>query len=107
MINFFIISLIAVPILGNPNFKDKEKLKQHHNHINPSNELLIVHMIPHSHDDLGWLKTVEQYFNGLQNDIYQANVEYVIDSYFVELQKDPNRRFIQVETKFFKMYPLK
>jgi len=28
------------------------------------NEHLYVHLIPHSHDDVGWLKTPDQYFTG-------------------------------------------
>lgn len=32
-------------------------------------EKINVHLIPHSHDDVGWLKTVDQYYVGANNSI--------------------------------------
>lgn len=58
-------------------------------------------MIPHSHDDVGWLKTVDQYYYGDRNDIQRAGVQYTIDSVVDELLKDSSRRFIFVEVAFF------
>lgn len=60
-----------------------------------------VHMLAHSHDDVGWLKTVDQYYYGSRTNIQQAGVQYIIDSVITELNLDPSRRFIQVETAFF------
>ncbi|KAK7250817.1 hypothetical protein RIF29_33527 [Crotalaria pallida] len=62
---------------------------------------LNVHLVPHSHDDVGWLKTVDQYYVGSNNSIQGACVENVLDSLVVALQKDPNRKFVFAEMAFF------
>jgi len=28
---------------------------------------LTVHMVAHTHDDVGWLKTYEEYYTGMEN----------------------------------------
>nr|XP_046229733.1 lysosomal alpha-mannosidase [Scatophagus argus] len=63
--------------------------------------MLNVHLVPHTHDDVGWLKTVDQYFYGARNDIQHAGVQYILDSVVDQLLKNPDRRFIYVETAFF------
>lgn len=63
--------------------------------------LINVHLVPHSHDDTGWLKTVDQYYYGEKQDIQRAGVQYIIESVVKELANDPDKRFIQVETGFF------
>lgn len=63
--------------------------------------MLNVHLVPHTHDDVGWLKTVDQYYYGSQTLIQKAGVQYIIDSVVQELLKDANKRFIYVESAFF------
>lgn len=63
--------------------------------------MLNVHVVPHSHDDVGWLKTVDQYYYGSKISIKRAGVQYILDSVMVELGLDPDKRFIQVEAAFF------
>ena len=60
-----------------------------------------VHLVPHSHDDTGWLKTVDQYYYGVNNSIQAAGVNYVISSVMTELEKNPERKFSFVEIAFF------
>ncbi|XP_056631268.1 lysosomal alpha-mannosidase-like [Diorhabda sublineata] len=62
-----------------------------------------IHLIPHSHDDVGWLKTVDEYFYGLNTEAVgrTISVHNIISSVVQELLRNPDRRFIQVETSFF------
>ncbi|GMP34301.1 hypothetical protein CsSME_00007221 [Camellia sinensis var. sinensis] len=68
---------------------------------------LNVHMVPHSHDDVGWLKTIDQYYVGSNNTIQEACVQNVLDSLIPALLADKNRKFIfaeQVTTHFLSIY---
>uniref|UniRef100_A0A2P2KS67 Alpha-mannosidase n=1 Tax=Rhizophora mucronata TaxID=61149 RepID=A0A2P2KS67_RHIMU len=58
---------------------------------------LNVHLVAHTHDDVGWLKTVDQYYVGSNNSIQGACVENVLDSLIPALLADKNRKFIYVE----------
>ena len=68
---------------------------------NSKEEKLQVHLVPHTHDDVGWLKTVDEYFYGANKTIQDAAVQYILDTVITELQKNPNRTFIYVEIAFF------
>ncbi|GAV59507.1 Glyco_hydro_38 domain-containing protein/Glyco_hydro_38C domain-containing protein/Alpha-mann_mid domain-containing protein [Cephalotus follicularis] len=63
-----------------------------------------VHLVPHSHDDVGWLKTVDQYYVGANNSIRGACVQNVLDSVISALLDDKNRKFIYVEIAFFQRW---
>ncbi|XP_021563703.1 LOW QUALITY PROTEIN: lysosomal alpha-mannosidase [Carlito syrichta] len=64
-------------------------------------DMLNVHLVAHTHDDVGWLKTVDQYFYGIMNDVQHAGVQYILDSVISSLLEDPTRRFVYVEMAFF------
>ncbi|VAI24288.1 unnamed protein product [Triticum turgidum subsp. durum] len=68
------------------------------------NGKLNVHVVPHTHDDVGWLKTVDQYYVGSNNSIQGACVQNVLDSLVPALLKDENRKFIYVEQAFFQRW---
>ncbi|KAK2656982.1 hypothetical protein Ddye_010034 [Dipteronia dyeriana] len=65
---------------------------------------LNVHLVAHSHDDVGWLKTVDQYYVGANNSIQGACVENVLDSVVEALRQDANRKFVYAEMAFFQRW---
>jgi Glycosyl hydrolases family 38 N-terminal domain len=83
---------------------EDENTHKHHGKHGEKDNHLYIHLIAHSHDDVGWLKTVDGYFSGTKVDIQDANVEMTLDTTIAELLKDTRRRYTQVEMKFFSMW---
>lgn len=66
---------------------------------------LYIHLIPHTHDDVGWKISVDQYFSGTgRMDVSLTGVDLILDNTIRELIKDPKKRFSYVEMKFFTMW---
>eukprot|EP00095_Tigriopus_kingsejongensis_P008381 maker-scaffold9_size846264-snap-gene-1.9 protein:Tk08381 transcript:maker-scaffold9_size846264-snap-gene-1.9-mRNA-1 annotation:"lysosomal alpha-mannosidase-like" len=84
-----------------------EKASCGYDSCNPTKpDVINVHLVPHSHDDVGWLKTVDQYFTGTNRANWEwenqkPGVQYVLDSVVKELAFYPEKKYIQVETAFF------
>jgi len=56
-------------------------------------KLINVHAVPHTHDDVGWLETMDGY--------YECCVRNIITTVVDALAADPTRRFTYVEMAFF------
>ncbi|KFM74952.1 Lysosomal alpha-mannosidase, partial [Stegodyphus mimosarum] len=59
-------------------------------------DMLNVHIICHTHDDVGWVHTVDTY--------YHMWVREIITSVINNLMQNENRKFIYVETAFFSQW---
>ena len=69
-------------------------------------EKLNVHIIPHTHDDLGWVKTIDEYYVGANDTVENAyaGVQYILDGIYKALMNDPNKKFTYVEIAFFSIW---
>jgi hypothetical protein len=65
---------------------------------------LTVHIIPHSHMDVGWAKSVDEYFTGFDGRTSHAKVEQILEEVIFSLLMDSSRRFCIAEMKFFSMW---
>eukprot|EP01041_Mallomonas_annulata_P000682 gene682-1305_t len=69
-----------------------------------SEDTITVHLVTHTHDDPGWLKTMDQYFHGSNNTIYFAGVQYILDTVVQILSDDKRKKFSYAEMSFFTMW---
>ena len=67
-------------------------------------EKLTIHLVPHTHDDIGWLKTIDEYYSGTDMSIAIANVSKILDTVIDALILDETKVFTYVEMKFFSMW---
>ena len=61
-------------------------------------------VIAHTHDDVGWLKTVDEYYSGTNSSITLAGVQWILDSVITSLEENPERVFNYVEQAFFQRW---
>ena len=67
-----------------------------------SGEELIIHVVCHTHDDPGWLWTLDDYFMG--TDHCHVSVKRILDNMVVSLSNKEDRKFSYVEMSFFKLW---
>ena len=65
---------------------------------------LTVHIVAHTHDDVGWEKTYEEYYTGMEGKKMHARVEQILTEVVIELERDTTRKFTYVEMKFLNMW---
>ena len=53
---------------------------------------------------VGWLKTVDQYYYGANNSIQHANVNSIISAHVLALAENMDRKFSYVEQAFFQRW---
>ncbi|CAK92228.1 unnamed protein product (macronuclear) [Paramecium tetraurelia] len=61
-------------------------------------DYLNVFLFPHSHDDVGWVKTMMEYYQD------SNGVQQIISSYMEQLMNDKTKYFSQVEIAFFSIW---
>lgn len=64
-------------------------------------QMVTVHMVPHSHEDIGWCKSADEYFTGANAAAQHASVRSILTTVTESLYKNESLKFTYVEMGFF------
>ena len=70
--------------------------------MSEENKELIIHVVCHTHDDPGWLWTLDDYYMG--TDHCKVSVKRILDNMVVSLTNKKDRKFSYVEMSYFKKW---
>ncbi len=84
LIEICLISLQIIKILGECGYNSCTKYDP---------KKLNIHVIAHSHDDVGYIKNVDEY--------YEQDIKHIITNVVQSLSKSSKRTFTQVEINYF------
>ncbi|GAM26922.1 hypothetical protein SAMD00019534_100970 [Acytostelium subglobosum LB1] len=83
---YIVLIIVLVALIG-PSFNVVEAAKK------KGGNIINAFLIPHSHCDVGWVQTYEQY--------YTENVTLILDNVVEYLSNDPTKKFNWAETIYF------
>ena len=81
-----ILIILTVSILGG--YHEINNFTPHEGHHEIKEKQITVHLVPHTHNDVGFRKTVDQYYSGSKDMIRRAGVNYILDTVFDMLKED-------------------
>ena len=99
----------AAAFIGVQDDKDKAKDAKPEGNASAKNSTFrakrYVHLIPHTHNNEGWMTAPEDYFAGTEpNQIYIGGVRDILDSVISEMIENRNLTFTYAEIKYFKQW---
>ncbi len=97
----FVYSFTSNSDLSKENTNRNNDIKINTDFITEDQKLL-VHVVPHTHDDTGWNWTFEEYYLGTGNTT--VSVQRILDNFVDSLYDRTDRTFIYVEMAFFTVW---
>lgn len=65
---------------------------------------IIAHLVPYSRTEVGFKKTVDEYFSGTNQATQHASVNAILDTVVESLSKNQDRKFTFSEVKYLFMW---